>query len=626
LPAAAPRRPRRPRATRPAPPVRRRLVVLLVVLALAFGAVLARLAVVQGFSARRYAVFGESQRMHTIVLPAERGAILDRDLAELAVSTRRQTVWADPGVVTDPVAASRALAPVLEMDERVLEEKLRTDASFVYLARKVEDRTADAVKRLALPGIQFLDEPKRIVPSGTLAGPVIGQVGTDDEGLSGLEKQYEKALTGRAGELLVERDPGGNDIAAGLRQLTPSARGDTLVLTIDRAMQYETERALADSIVSSKAKGGMAVVMDPTTGEILAMANLVVDKPGSPPVPPADNMAVTRVFEPGSTNKVVTVAAALEEGIVDPSTHMNVADTLPVADAVYHDAEPHPLMWWTTADILAHSSNVGTIQIAQRLGKNRIDRYLTAFGLTDRTDLRFPGESGGLIPDLDEWSGTSIGSIPIGQGVAVTALQMLGAYNTVANGGTYVAPSLVKATVDAAGKVHPVKAPATHRVVSEATAADVTRMLTGAVQDGTGTAARIEGYTVAGKTGTARKPSETQAGYSDNYMASFVGFVPAEAPRLSAIVVLDEPTPYFGGIVSAPVFAALGSFGIRHFSIPAKPGPPGEVAAAGPTVPPGGPAAGPTVPPGGPAAGPTVPPGGPAAGPTGTLGTSPTRP
>ncbi|MGI8810367.1 MAG: peptidoglycan D,D-transpeptidase FtsI family protein, partial [Acidimicrobiales bacterium] len=578
---------RRP-ALRPAPPVHRRLVVLLVVLSLAFIAVVARLTVVQGFEARRYAIFGESQRIASVVLPAERGAILDRNLAELAVSTRRQTLWADPTVVADPIGTARALAPLLQVDEKVLRGKLEDkDSAFVYLARKVDDPVAEAVRRLHLVGVQSYEEPKRIVPSGTLAGPVLGQVGTDDEGLSGLELQFEKALTGRAGELLVERDPGGNDIAAGLRQLKPSARGDNLVLTLDRTLQYETERTLADSIVAANAKGGMAVVMDPTTGEILALANLVVEKPGTRPVPPEDNMALTRVFEPGSTNKVATIAGALEEGIVAPSTRMNVADNLVVADATFRDSEPHPLMWWTTADILAHSSNIGTIQIAQRLGKAGVDKYLRAFGMAEVTDLDFPGESGGIMLDPDEWSGTSIGSIPIGQGVAVTAVQMLGAYNTIANGGTYVAPSLVKATVDSAGKVHPAKAPATRRVVSEATAAEVSRMLTAAVDIGTGTAARIEGYTVAGKTGTARKPSETKAGYSDTYMASFVGFLPAEAPRISAIVVLDEPTPYYGGVVAAPVFAALGSFGIRHLSIPAKPAPTAPVAAA-PV--PGGPA------------------------------------
>jgi len=558
-----------------------------VVIAVGFGAVVVRLSFVQGFSARRYADYGASQRIAKISLPAERGAILDRNLAELALSTRRQTVWADPKSIKDPAGTARALAPLLETSESVIRERLTTDASFVYLARKVDDRMAAAVKSMKIDGVGFLEEPKRIVPSGELAAPVIGQVGTDDQGLSGVEAQYEKQLTGKPGELLVERDPGGNEIAAGLRQLTPSARGDNLVLTIDQAMQYETERTLAASIVSSKAKGGMAVVTDPRTGEILAMANLQAGKNGGPPVPTADNMAVTRVFEPGSTNKVVTVAAALEEGLVNPTTRMSVGDSLRVADTTFGDAEPHATMSWTTADIVAQSSNVGTIQIAQRLGKAKIAGYLRAFGLTDRTDLRFPGESGGLIPDVDEWSGTSIGSIPIGQGVAVTALQMLSAYNAMANRGTYVAPSLIKATVSADGKTHPVKAAATHRVVSEATAAEVTRMLTGVVSDGTGTAAKIEGYTVSGKTGTARKPSETKAGYSDNYMASFVGFVPAEDPRLSAIVVLDEPTPYFGGIVSAPVFAAIANFGIRRFQIPARPAPglPTEAAGGAPTSP-----------------------------------------
>ncbi|HWI04642.1 MAG TPA: penicillin-binding protein 2, partial [Acidimicrobiales bacterium] len=528
-----------------------------------------------------YAVFGESQRIQSVVLPAERGAILDRNGAELAVSTRRSTIWADPAVVADPVMTARALAPILEADERVLEDKLRTDSNFVYLARKVDDPVAEAVRRLNLTGIQFLDEPKRIVPSGTLAGPVLGQVGTDDEGLSGLELQFEKALTGRAGELIVEQDPGGNGIAAGLRQLKPSARGDNLVLTIDRAMQYETERVLAESIVSTKARGGMAVVMDPHTGEILAMANLEVDKPGTAPVPPLDNMALTRVFEPGSTNKVVTIAGALEEGIVEPGTRMNVADTLQVADALFSDSDPHELKWWSTADIMTHSSNVGTIQIAQRLGKARVDKYLRDFGLAETTTLDFPGESGGIMLDPDEWSGTSMGSIPIGQGVAVTAVQMLGAFNIIANGGTYVAPSLVKATVDAAGNVHGAKPPASRRVVSEKTAAQMAQMLANAVESGTGTAARIEGYTVAGKTGTARKPS-AQGGYKDTYMPSFVGFLPAESPRLSAIVVLDEPVgAYYGGVVSAPVFAALGSFGIRNFAIPPRQAPAGPVTMPG---------------------------------------------
>ncbi|MFL6188004.1 MAG: peptidoglycan D,D-transpeptidase FtsI family protein, partial [Actinomycetes bacterium] len=467
----------------------------------------------------------------------------------------------------DPLATAHALAPVLDMNEAALREKLASDTSFVYLARKVDDGVAEAVKRLHLAGIQLLDEPKRIVPSGDLAGPVLGQVGVDDEGLSGLEKQYEKVLTGRAGELLVERDPGGNDIAAGLRQLKPSARGDNLVLTLDRAMQYETERALRDSIVSANAKGGMALVMDPTTGEILAMANLVVEKKGQPPVAPADNMAVTRVFEPGSTNKVVTVAAALEEGVVNPSTRMNVADTLQVADVLFHDAEEHELMWWTTADILAHSSNVGTIQVAQRLGPQRLARAALDFGYGKVTGVDFPGESAGLVNPVSQWRCTDLGVNAIGQGVAVTVLQMASVYATVANNGVLRPPTLLRGMVDAHGRVEKAERKPGRRVVSARTARTLSRILEGVVEDGgTGTEAALDEWRVAGKTGTARKPDTEHGGYLPGaYVGSFIGFAPAQRPAVVVAVVIDQPTRgYYGGSVAAPVFREVTASALRR--------------------------------------------------------------
>jgi cell division protein FtsI (penicillin-binding protein 3) len=316
----------------------------------------------------------------------------------------------------------------------------------------------------------------------------------------------------------------------------------------------------------------MVVVTDPRSGEIIAMANMVAGKAGSPPVPAKDNMAVTRVFEPGSVNKVVTIAGALEEGLVKGSTRMNVPDHLQVSDGLFSDDHEHEDKYWSVDEIMAESSNVGTIMIGQRLGKAGLDRYLHRFGLSGHTDLDFPGEANGLLPKPADWSGTSMGTIPIGQGVAVTALQMLGAYNTIANGGVAVPPSLVKGTVDAGGKVHQVDKPQGERVVSAETAAAMSKMLTGVVSDGTGTQAAIPNYTVAGKTGTARKVAENGSGYIDGaYMSSFVGFVPAEAPRLSAIVVLDEPTPIYAGIVSAPVFAKVALAGTRLFSIPPHP-------------------------------------------------------
>ncbi|MDQ6928564.1 MAG: penicillin-binding protein 2, partial [Actinomycetota bacterium] len=513
------------------PDPRRRLIVLLVVLSLSFGGVVARLTVLQALDSQRYADFGKSQRLHSVVLPAARGAIVDRNGAGLALSTRRSTVWANPQVVRDPVAAAHALAPILDLPETTLRDRLTTSAAFVYLDRKVEDPVAEKVSSLHLPGISLLEEPKRVEPAAPLAAPVLGQVGLDEEGLSGLELQFQRELQGRAGQLVVERDPSGNDIAAGIHELRAPVPGKELTLTIDRSMQYETERVLSDQIVATKAKGGIALVMDVQTGEIRAMANLAAGTGGAPPAPSPDNMAVTKVYEPGSVNKLITVAAGLEEGAITPSDTFVVPDKINVADSTFHDAEPHDTQKMTVSDIVAQSSNVGTIMVGRKLGKDLIDKYLRAFGLANRTALGFPGESAGLMPELKNWSGTSIATVPIGQGVAVTALQMLVAYNTIANDGVYVGPSLVKQVVDAQGRVHDAPPPPSRRIVTSATAKELTGMLEQVVQSGTGTEARVQGFTVAGKTGTAQKPKDGYRGYKDGaYVASFVGFLPAGAP------------------------------------------------------------------------------------------------
>lgn len=565
------------------PDPRRRLIVLLVVLSLAFGGVVARLTVLQALDSHRYAQFGMSQRVHSVVLPAARGAIVDRNGAGLALSTRRSTVWANPQLVRDPITAAHTLAPLLNVPEDTLRERLTTSAAFVYLARKVEDPVAEKVAALKLAGVSLLEEPKRVDPSAPLASNVLGQTGLDEEGLSGLELQFQKQLQGQPGQLVVERDPSGNDIATGIHELKSPVPGNKLVLTIDRSMQYETERVLSDQIVASHAKGGIAMVMDVQTGQIRAMANLAAGSGGAAPAPSPDNMAVTKVYEPGSVNKMITVAAGLEEGVITPSDTFVVPDNIQVADAKFHDAEEHDTQRMSVGDIVAESSNVGTIMVGRKLGKERIDRFLRAFGLANRTGLGFPGESAGILPELRNWSGTSIATVPVGQGVAVTALQMLLAYNAIANDGVYVAPSLVKQVVDAHGKVHDSPPPSSRRVVTPATAHELTKMLEQVVSSGTGTAARVQGFTVAGKTGTAQKPREGYRGYKDGaYVASFVGFLPAEAPRLSAIVVLDEPTPIFGGLVSAPVFSQLGSYGVRVFGVsPDASGTDSERASAG---------------------------------------------
>jgi cell division protein FtsI/penicillin-binding protein 2 len=543
---------------------------------LAFLLIAAKLADIQGLSAARYAAMGISQRLRSVVLPAARGAIFDRNGRELALSLDQPTIWANPHLVTDPRQEAQVLSPLLGLPVADLEDRMSRSAGFVYLARKVDPALADRVKALKLPGIFFLNEPKRFLPSGSLALPLLGQVGTDNNGLSGLELQYDKELSGRPGKLLVEEDPRGGEIPGGLHRYQASQPGDDLVLTIDQSLQYQAEQALAAQIQASGAHGGMAVVMQTDTGDIMAMANLVASSNGTdPPQPAPSATALTNVYEPGSVNKLITVSAALQEGVVVPSDHLTVPDTISVAGDVFHEAEAHPTSRWSVTDIVANSSNVGAIEIGEKLGKDRLNKYLRAYGFGAPTDLDFPGESAGLMLDPANWYSTSIATVPIGQGVAVTAMQMISAYNAIANGGIYVAPRLVEATVDGHGRQYAAPPSPEHRVVSAETAREMTVMLDEVVRVGTGTKAAISGYTVAGKTGTARKPQGGQY-LPGAYVSSFAGFVPAQHPAFTAMVVLDQPSPAFmyGGDVAAPVFAQISKYALRELRIPPPPGGP----------------------------------------------------
>jgi cell division protein FtsI (penicillin-binding protein 3) len=549
----------------------RRAMALLVVLSLGLSAVILRLTQVQAVSAAQYEKLGANQRIRKITLAAERGAIFDRNGVDLALSVNQQTVWANPKVVTDPAGSAAKLAPVLNMDRKVLTDRLSDRShAFVYLARKVDDTTADAVKKLNLEGVDFVPESKRFYPAGTLAAPLLGGVGIDNDGLAGLEVQYDKTLAGKPGELTVEQDPQGRRIPQGLSRLEPARRGSDLILSIDQSLQYELERSLIDAVSASTAKGGMAIVEDTRTGGILAMANITGDGAGAarPSGPTEHNRAITDVYEPGSTNKVITISGAIEDGLVTPETRFTVPDKLPMADAVFEDHEPHPPINWSVTDILVNSSNVGTIMVGQKLGKVRLDHYLRDYGFGKKTNVGFPGEPAGLLLDPDHWYVTSMGTVPIGNGLSVSALQMLQVYVALANGGMYRQPKLVDATIDADGARHPVETEAPHRVISEPTAGKLVSMLTQNVLSGTGTNAAVPGYAAAGKTGTARKPLEGGRGYSGQYMASFAGFVPAQDPRLAAVIVLDEPTPIYGGQVAAPVFARIMQYALRLEKIP----------------------------------------------------------
>lgn len=570
-----PARALRSRRSSPIPP--RRFIALLVALTLGFAAIIVRLVYVQGIEAAHYKAYGESQRVRTIALPAARGSISDRNGFDLAISVPRPTIWANPQLVSDPRAEAAALAPVLNRPLAELQEKLTEDGSFVYLTRKAPDDVGKKVKELDLDGVFILDEPTRVLPAGGLAAPLIGNVGLDNDGQSGLERQFETALAGRPGELVVERDATGKDIPGGIREFNASVRGDDIELTIDRSLQYATERALADQIVSAKAHGGMAMVMETRSGEILAMANLTreIAKNGDlGEVRPATRaMALTDVFEPGSVNKMITIAGALDSGAIAPADHLTIADTIKIAGHTFSEHDPHPVQSWSITDIVANSSNVGAIMIGGKLGKQRLYDYLRDFGVGVKTGLSFPGESSGLLGAPAKWYSTDMGTIPIGQGgVSVTAVQMLAAYNSVANGGMYVAPKLVRAVLDGKGERQPTQPSLTRRVISATAAREMTAMLSEVVRVGTGKAATVNGYSVAGKTGTARKPLPGGTGYKAGaYMSSFAGFVPAEKPAFTIMVILDEPTPIYGGLVAAPVFAELAGYALREFRVPPPP-------------------------------------------------------
>jgi cell division protein FtsI (penicillin-binding protein 3) len=406
-----------------------------------------------------------------------------------------------------------------------------------------------------------------------VAAQVLGVVGIDGTGLEGLEHEYQDLLAGRPGDEAVQEDRQGTLIPQAGQSLTPPVAGSDLVLTIDADVQYRAQAALAQAVKSNHAHGGTIMVMDPHSGQILAMASTPSFNPNdftASPWESRQNRAVTASYEPGSVNKVIAAAAALESRTVNLKDRFTVPYAMQIYDHVFHDAEPHPTRIMNLADILAYSSNIGMIQIAEnRLNPGLLSSYLHAFGLGSRTGVGFPGEASGILPPAGTWSGTSVPTIAIGQGVAVTPLQMAAVYATIANGGVWVQPSLVRGTVDPGGTFHAARRASTRQVISPETAATLTRMLAYAVDVGTGQEAQIPGFWVAGKTGTARIPLPQGGGYyTDRYEASFIGFAPAVNPAVEVAVVIDEPTTVFGGIAAAPLFQEVERFALARLRVP----------------------------------------------------------
>jgi cell division protein FtsI (penicillin-binding protein 3) len=555
----------------------------------------ARLVDVQVLRAGGYEAQARGESAITVSLPSLRGGIYARDGSPLALSVPTDDVVADDFQIAHPVKTAQALAPMLHVPVGKLAAQLHEHSGYVVLARQLSQSAGQKIAADSFPGITLIADSKREVPNGALASPVIGFTNGSGKGAGGLEYGDNTLLAGADGKETILASPGGVALPQSpVTDQVATTPGTGLELTIDTQLQYESEQALAKAIESSNSVSGTAIVMDVKTGQILSMANLAATHPaalGAPtpavtapggvvPIGPKDaineassNLAVTQLYEPGSVFKLVTFSAALQDGLINPNTVFTVPDQMSLDGSTFHDAEPHPTEQLNATQILAQSSNIGTSEIAQGVGEQRLLAQVKSLGFGQPTGLSFPGESPGLLATAAQWEPTNYVSLPIGQVDAVNALQVLDAYNTVANGGVYVAPKLVQATVSPNGTVTTTAPSPTHQVLSTATNGELTSMLEQVVNQGTGTSAAVLGYTVAGKTGTAQIPTQGKDSYVPGaYMATFVGFAPAANPTLSMIVVLDRPTPIFGGTVSAPVFSQIMSYALHRYDIPTTPG------------------------------------------------------
>jgi cell division protein FtsI (penicillin-binding protein 3) len=551
-----------------------RIYVLVGLFALALLALVARLFDVQILRHHLLSGLAERQYQKSVEIRGKRGTIYDRRLRELALSVDRESVYLNPHEFPRTPEAVTRLAQVLGLKEEAILEKTASDRQFVWLKRQASLEVAAALRALAIRGVGYVTESRRAYPKGALAGQVIGFVGTDETGLEGIEHAHESTLAGEAVRILLDRDARGRPISLRSDTLGQLPQGQDLVLTLDERIQSVAERELRAQVSRTGARGGTVVVMDPFSGEILALANDGAFNPAQ-----FRNAAtklwrernITDTFEPGSTIKAMLAAAALEERTVRPDDmFFGEQGSIQVGPVTIRDHEKFG--WLTFREVIERSSNVGTIKVAQGLGKERLYDYLTRFGIGSRTGVDFPGEASGLLRPPQQWSEVSLASLSIGQEVAVTPLQLATAFSVLANGGNLVSPRLVKSVLKGGQVVRETQPNHVRRVIAESTARQATNILQGVVTRGTGKGAAVEGYSVAGKTGTAQKFDSTLGRYSpQKSIASFVGYLPADRPRVTILVSLDEPQGEmaWGGVAAAPVFSAVATPIMRYLRVPA---------------------------------------------------------
>jgi cell division protein FtsI (penicillin-binding protein 3) len=510
----------------------------------------------------------QTQQLSTETVPAQRGTITDRNGVDLAVSEPAQDISATPYLVKDPLKASQQLAPLLGQTQAQVLTKLSERAGFVYLARALPARQARTVMALKLEGVSGAPTMRRVYPRGTLAAQVLGFVGTEGRGLSGLEYSQGALLAGTAGERRTVSDAIGQPVS--IATVHAEKPGATLTLTLDANIQQRAEDVLNAVGRVFSPKDATAIVVDPRTGALLAVANWPQANANDPAASSAsalEDRAVGFDYEPGSTFKAFTVSGALQQGLITPTSGFNIPDQIQVADRTIHDDTEHADETLSTAEILAQSSNVGAIEIGLREGAPSFNSWVHRFGFGQPTGVELPGEEQGVTLGLAHYSGSSMGNLPIGQGELVTPMQMVSAYSAIANGGVLRRPHIIGAV-----NGHSRSAPAGHRVISQTTSAELRKMLEGVLAPG-GTASEVSipGYQLAGKTGTASKIDPATGEYSKSaYVASFVGFAPASDPRLLCAVIVDEPQAgsIFGGTVAAPAFGQIMSFALPYLRIP----------------------------------------------------------
>ena len=549
----------------------RRYFVLLLLLC-GFGVVLFRLVTLQVLQAAELAVKADRQHQKTVSLEGARGTIVDRHGKVLAMNMEVPSVFGVPTALDSPAKTARYLSPVLHVGTDELERKLSQDRGFVWLARKLDPEQGRRLGHMLMDGIGVVMEGRRFYPKGPLLSHVLGFVGMDGEGLEGVERRYESLLHGEKRVTVLQRDALGRTVfPKGLTEQNP-ASGRSLVLTIDEVIQYVTEKELEDAVTRTHAKSGAMIVLDPQTGALLALAISPRFDPKAVSALGPDrwrNRALTDAYEPGSTMKAIMAAAAIEERVMMPNTMVfGENGRMTIANTVIHDHEK--LGWVSFAQVIQKSSNIGAAKTGMALGDQRLYRYLQAFGFGQRTDIDLPGEAGGLVKNPRDWDRRSVASISMGQEIGVTPIQMVSAIAALANGGVLMKPYVVSEIRDARGRVLQQILPQVKRqVVSPETASTVTAILEGVVTDGTGGKAAIPGFRVAGKTGTAQKIDPRTGTYSaSQFVGSFVGYAPADNPRLAMIVVIDEPHgEAWGGTVAAPVFNRVGEQVLNYLGV-----------------------------------------------------------